>query len=166
VTWARARPTSLLEATYASPAEWYLVYSDFQAPHWFARFLKPGFQHVTAIRRDGRLWIEVNLNVSYADVNVVRSDTCLDELHPSCVIQRVLAYRPMTRFRYPWIVGAVTCVEFCKALLGIPDFALWTPYQLYRYIEARKGVLTWDQRQNLRSLPPKRSSCNSARPRS
>lgn len=160
MTWARSKNPGLLASAHTSPCEWWLVYGKFENPGFWRRLLgrvlKPGFEHVFALKRDGRIWIVVNMNVAYVDVEVVRSDLTPQEMFPDCIIQRVVSYRRMKAHRWPWIAGPITCVELVKSVLGIPNFFLWTPYQLHKLCS--KGVLRWDRHQSHRSQPQKRSS--------
>lgn len=155
MTWASPKAPSLLETTDTSPCEWWLVYSNFSNPHWYGRLLKDGFQHVFAMKRDGRVWVMLNLNVAYLEMELIRTDLTVAEMFPEATVQRVVSLRPMTQHRWPWVAGPVTCVELCKAVLGIPNFFIWTPFQLYKH--CRKGVLTWHRHRKHQSRQPKTS---------
>lgn len=135
MTWLTTRATSLLDTAGRFPVEWWLVYSDTDRAHWWNRWLRPQFRHVCAYRRDGRVWLAVLPNAEFVDVHVLRTDA---EPWPSdATVQRVVALRVEGIIRSRLFVGPITCVEHMKALLGIRDWRVRTPYQLYRYCRRR-----------------------------
>lgn len=127
---------SLLASAYRFPCEWWLVYLDTERRHWWNRFLQPGFQHVIALKRDGRIWIAMRWHAEFLDVDVIRSDNTPWAMFPKAHIQRVVSLRKEGSIRSPAFVGPITCVEFVKALLGIRAFWIRTPYQLFKHCEA------------------------------
>lgn len=139
MTWARIRQPSLFDTIDRSPTEWWLMYHDVPDRRWWDRFLAPGFQHVSAFRRDGRLWIHVAPTIAFTDVNVLRTDANPWEMFPTATFQRVTSMRSLEGWRVPWVFSPMTCVEMCKGLLGIREFWLFTPYQLYQF--CKSGVI-------------------------
>lgn len=139
MTWARVKPQSWTEAIGKAPIEWWLIFHDPVTPRWWNRWLKPGFRHVSALRRDGRIWVHVVPTVAFIDVNVLRTDAHPWQIFKDATCVRVVSYRDLSEYRTPMLINAITCVEIMKGLLGIRRFTVWTPYQLYKYCNT--GVL-------------------------
>lgn len=138
MSWLRIRDPSLLDTLGKWPAEWWLIYDDTDArEHWWCRWLKPGFRHVLALRRDGRVWVAVKPTTGFVDIEVLRTDATPWQLFPSATVQRVVALREANTIRSRLFVGPLTCVEVCKALLGIRAWWLRTPWQLHRFCGRR-----------------------------
>lgn len=131
MTWLQQRTVSLLDTANRFPVEWWLVYSDTDRPHWWNRWLAPRYRHVSAYRRDGRVWLAYLPNAEFVDVHILRTD---EQPWPqSAIVQRVVALRREGAVRSRLFLGPITCVEHMKALLGIRAWFLRTPLQLYRY---------------------------------
>lgn len=133
MTWITTREPNLLDTIDAFPAEWWLVYGPTERPHWWNRWLAPRFQHVHALRRDGRVWVLYQPYGEFLDVTLMRSDATPWQMFPGCIYQRVVALRRHGSPRSSFFVGPITCTEHVKALLGIRSFFVRTPYQLYAY---------------------------------
>jgi len=129
-----------------TPAEgavtWYLCFPHALAagapPRWWQRPLRRGFRHVWACRSDGprrtlqvehvgtRLCIRVEdlpLTDVLAAARVVAA--------PAMLAARQPEHRPRAVLR-----GPMSCVETCKALLGIRDPLVLTPRQLWNHCRA------------------------------
>ena len=139
MTWLRVKGPTLLDTAGRWPTEWWLVYRNIDArgpvTRALSKVLKPGFQHVQALRRDGRVWVAVYPHIEFVDVHLLRSDGTPSQLYPDCTIQHVVAMRDHGRMYSTFHVGPWTCVEVIKSLLGIRSPWLRTPWQLYRYIQ-------------------------------
>jgi hypothetical protein len=133
MTWLRTREAPLLATANAYPVEWWLLYSDTDRAHWWNRWLRPQFQHVSAIKRDGRVWIAIHPYGEFTDVEILRTDAHPWQIAPRAIVQRVTAMRRERSVRAPWFLGPITCVEHVKALLGIRAFWVRTPWQLFNY---------------------------------
>lgn len=137
---------SLLDLADRATATWYVVYTESRNPLGINRWLKPRFQHVELWKRvpygpepDDQFWVRVDPGLEMMTVDV-RMEV---EPHWGHVVamQRVMTAAPLRRVRSWFHVGPVTCVELAKALLGINHFWLRTPWQLFKYIRKRKGIL-------------------------
>lgn len=131
MTWLHTRSPSLLDTAGKWPVEWWLVYGNTDRPYWWNRWLNPRYRHVSAYRRDGRIWIAYVPNAEFVDVHVLRTDA--EPWPTSAIVQRVVALRREGRVRSVLHVGPITCVEHMKALLGIRAWFVRTPLQLHRY---------------------------------
>ena len=140
MTWLKLREPQLTEFLDRDAVEWWLLYRDV-SPNWWWRGLKPGFQHVQAIRREGPYWLRVDPHIEFTDIELVRSSLPPHQLVPGTTCQRVVALRRLQRLRVPTILAPATCVEQVKELLGIRAWWLVTPWQLFTYVRKREGVL-------------------------
>jgi hypothetical protein len=122
---------------------WFVAFPLTGAPQertaWWQRPLRPGFRHCFALRAEGgdrtlvadhlgaRLVIEL-LRVPLVDA--------LANLRRQLGALILAANEPATPLR-PRVRGPMSCVEMCKALLGIRACWIVTPRQLWRHLRAR-----------------------------
>lgn len=139
--WTRPRGATLLDTIGRHPVDWWLVYSDMDdRSHWLARFLRPGFQHVLALRRDGRVWIAIHPHFSFVDVQIIREDLTPWQMYPQATtIQHVTAMRVNAYSLGELHIGPLTCVEVMKSLLGIRAWRVRTPWQLHQHCRGVYG---------------------------
>lgn len=116
----------------------YLVFYDRPAERGFWwRFVKPGFRHVEVWRYNGIFWLRIDPAMEYLDVNadVGPPWVSLAALNPTII--RVIRAVDAGKTREPWFVGPLTCVEIAKACIGLRDFFVRTPHQLYKKFRGR-----------------------------
>ena len=123
---------------------WYLIFTEVKRQRWWDRLLKPGFNHVYAMRWDGFNWLIVNPRSDFLSVEV--STICDHNLRDLAIGEAtatvgVLCEIPKGRLRSRFFAGPVTCVEVVKSLLGIRAWFLFTPWQLYNYARACRGTI-------------------------
>ena len=139
MSWLKPKAPTLLDTAGKWPTEWFLVYRDIDVSgpvtRWLSRNLQPGFQHVQAVRRDGRVWVAVFPHIEFVDVHVLRSDETPWQLFPNCTVQPVVVMRDHGRMYSAFHAGPWTCVEVVKSLLGIRSWWVRTPWQLYQYVK-------------------------------
>lgn len=115
---------------------WVIVFSYVQRPHWWDRFIRPGFNHCYCYKAigDGGLWILYNPSLTHTQLELSHVTDAFDD-PTTC---RVLHFQPIrTEQRRPWFLcGHFTCVELCKAALSIYSWTTFTPYQLHRRLIA------------------------------
>lgn len=139
---------SLLDTAGAKIRDWYVCYFP-RTPYFkFAHALKQGFRHVELARpvRYGpelsdTVWLHVIPTFETLDAEVSLDPTPPWVRCPEATIQRVRATRRTGAVRSWWDMGPPTCVETVKAALGINAFFVRTPWQLYKYIDQRGGVI-------------------------
>ena len=113
------------------------------APHWWDRWLQPGFTHVFVLIWDYGLWLYVDPALHHTRVVILEQ---LDDRPPEFWLVdddvTVLEVRPevgsTNTMRAPWVVGPLTCVESVKAVLGIRRFWLLTPWQLFKHLRGKR----------------------------
>lgn len=139
---------SLLDTAGSKVREWYLVYHYREPYYWFTKHLKQGFRHVELTRplRYGPglndvAWLNVLPMFEMMDVDINYESTPPWVRCPDSTVQKVTAIAPLETMRSWWDMGPPTCVEIAKMALGIRAFWVRTPWQLYRYIQKRGGVI-------------------------
>lgn len=140
--------TSLLDTADCLVAEWFVVYHYRDWTRWFFRGLKRGFQHVELTKRiaygpdvNDVVWLNVLPQFEMLDVELSMDPTPPWTRCPQSTVQKVTAIRPRGKVRQWFHIGPVSCVETVKNALGINKFWVRTPWQLYKYIAARNGVI-------------------------
>ena len=134
MTWARVNQHGLLDTIGRYPTEWWLVYKNTDRPHVLTRWLKPGFQHVNAYRRDGRVWVAFQPHGGFLDIHVLRTDAYPWADEPYTAVQRVSVMREANYLRARFFVGPITCVEAIMGLLGMRALWVRTPWQLHEHV--------------------------------
>lgn len=130
--WTLQRTYSLLDTIDRHPVDWWLVYQNSESPRPWMRVLKRGFEHVIALRRDGRVWVLVSPGFSFVDVQLIRDDMTPWQMFPQATVQHVVAMRT-ERLAFEFHIGPLTCVDVAKSLLGIRSWWVRTPWQLFKY---------------------------------
>lgn len=127
-----------MDHPHSVQAEFLLVYSPPVKPSpWWTRWLDEDLGHVDVWRPIGAgsyLVMRSNfdvLEVLYAD----RTD--LEQMQDATV-QHVTAHYPLLDTAMSPI-GFRTCVTVAKAMLGIRRFGIFTPRQLFNYVQAHGG---------------------------
>ncbi len=124
--------------------EAYVVFEKDTNIKWLC-FLKKGFRHCFIVIRQNNGWLEINplsnrlLIVFHPDKNTQKAPFFASDSNKFLFIEaKVLDIPPRCAPLFFF-----TCVEFTKRFLGIRDFFVFTPYQLYKKIKnCRKKVLT------------------------
>jgi hypothetical protein len=145
---ARSADLSLLDTAGMRTAHWYVVYHDRPVHRWFFSWLKPGFFHVELARPiyygpgiNDVAWLHVLPMFEMLDAELATDPRPPWERCPDAAVQKVVAMRPLGRVREWFHIGPISCVEAVKWALGIKAFWVRTPWQLYKYIARRNGVI-------------------------
>lgn len=107
---------------------WDLYFSD--GSHPLKPFLKSGFGHVLAARRLSSHVIIVHPASERLQVEIC-SPELLAEIVDGYLLVPEVQVNHCELFRVP---GPFNCVEVVKALLGVRNPFIITPFQLYRYV--------------------------------
>jgi hypothetical protein len=126
-----------MEVSGSVTEEWYVIFTNPKYKNVLAPFLQEGFHHVFAMKKTegGLMWQIINPMRSHIHVDIEAVDTYP---HPrlyaggDAIILPVKAKIDTLRFR--GTLGVFNCVEVVKGLLGIKEFWIWTPYQLYKHL--------------------------------
>lgn len=144
-----SKDISLLDLTADKRfAEWYVLYYARRPYFFWQRWVKQGFRHC-------ELWRSYRFGKTLSDVVWLRLTPTFEILEsgidfdptppwlrwPGATVQKVTALTPCYKVRQWFHIGPVTCTETVKNALAINSFWVRTPYQLYRYIKRRNGVI-------------------------
>ncbi len=119
-------------ATHTASQEVFVVFSG-QTDLGFLKYLKPGFRHCFAVIRDGARWLIVDPMCHRLEVSAAQVDSGFDL--PGWLSQRGYRVVPAPSRRIARRIAAplpFTCVEAMKRLIGLNDWRVFTPWQLYR----------------------------------
>ena len=139
---------SLLDTPGVKTRDWYVCYFP-RTPHFkIAHLWKQGFRHVELTRPlqygpkpSDVMWLNLLPTFETLDVEVSYDPRPPWVKAPEATIQKVTATRPYWKVRCWFDIGPFSCVEIAKFALGINAFTVRTPWQLWKYIEKRNGVL-------------------------
>ncbi len=147
---------TVAEGATAQPPRAWVVFCDNTDLPWL-RLLRPGFRHCFAVLNDGSRWIAVDPLAQMLEVSVppVTADFDLPGWFAASGHTVVATTIPSgLRTPAPW--GPFTCVETCKRLIGLHDFFVVTPWQLYRRLtrQGDAGTATAPLRPAFSTLAP------------
>lgn len=125
----------------------WVVFSGKTDLDWL-RVLKPGFRHCFVVLKDGERWITLDPLSNYMEVLVHHHVSGEFDL-PRWLERRGMRVLPadLTRLKKPAPWMLFTCVEAVKRVLGVHKFFIFTPWQLYRYLQGQskvKGEIAWE----------------------
>ena len=114
--------------------DWYVVFTKSKLNHWIFKLINPDFQHCYMVKEDMGLWVIIDSNNSST---TVRTELVDDYPHIRVLCPDSVILAVTTRIRadkHKWHLGINSCVDVCKGVLGISNWRIATPYQLYRWI--------------------------------
>ena len=118
---------------------WHIVFRGSKLNHWIMGYLQPNFKHCYAVKESpgGHFWLIVDGKNACTEVRLESKLNYpgIRDLCPDCIILPIKAKINPDQNR--WSLCIFNCVEQVKALLGIKDSRIWTPYQLYRHLDGR-----------------------------
>ena len=102
----------------------YVVFTRAESLGWFRRFLHQDISHCYAMWADGDKWLVADRSVGKTAIFTLndRND----------IIGRIVKVPINDSVNY---AGLSTCVSFVKQLIGLNDFTIQTPYQLYKRLK-------------------------------
>lgn len=136
---------SLVDTAYHFSVDCWAVFTDIdrnflpEERSRFWNFLRPGFQHVEIWKFiPPGAWIRMDGSIEMVNVEVYAHPPWIlqKRLNPTCV--KVNKLVKGGKWREPFFFGPVTCVELAKAFLGIRNFFVRTPFQLYNSLREQK----------------------------
>jgi hypothetical protein len=143
-----SKSLSLLDTAGSKTREWYVCYFPRTPYYRVAHLWKQGFRHVELTRPlqygpkpSDVMWLNLLPTFETLDVEVSYDPRPPWVKVPEVTIQKVTAVRHTPSVREWFHVGPVSCVEIAKFALGIKSFWIYTPWQLYKHIDRRGGVI-------------------------
>ena len=122
--------------------EWSIVFSNAKGETIITPFLQDGFQHCYAMKRTegGLMWHIVDCSRSHL---IVSLETVDKYPHPRAYAGRDSVIIPVSATidvkKMRGTLGIFNCVEVVKAVLGIKETWIWTPYQLFKYLKGYRS---------------------------
>ena len=119
-------------------AEWMIVFCKAKGTNIVTPFLQEGFTHCYAMKKSegGLMWHIVDSMMSHLTIEMQTVDNyphARAYAGRDAVILPVTAKIDINKMR--GTLGIFNCVEVVKALLGIKETWVWTPYQLFKYLK-------------------------------
>jgi hypothetical protein len=107
----------------------YIVFTN-DSGHWWSRFLHPFIKHCYLMIADRGRWLIYGKSMHYVDLFTI--DRQPDKIEEVIIVKidRKTARQSLFMLN--------TCVGHVKQILGINRPFIWTPYQLYKYLEKTK----------------------------
>ena len=107
-------------------------------------WLKRGFRHCFVVMHNGSCWVSLDPLASHIEVMVqdIPADFDLPQWLKSQG-HEVMEASPARHDR-PAPVMPLTCVEFVKRILGVHKRFIFTPWQLYRYLQSGSSMVHQD----------------------
>ena len=120
----------------------YIVFED-NTTLWWLKFLRQGFRHCKIyVKITKIIYLELNplSNQMFMFVHVFEKESEFKKvIHSHNFIKTKILSAPLKTAPF----GVFTCVEAVKRVLGIHNFFIITPHQLYIFLlSCRKKVLT------------------------
>jgi len=119
--------------TSMSSARLYIVFCE--GRRWWWLPLKKGFSHCYVVKDCGECWVKCQPYSGFTDVTVWSKAICPKVTDLLAEPSLVLPYE--TTGDYDKIRGHLcwfNCVEVVKSFLGLKKPFIFTPYQLYRFL--------------------------------
>jgi hypothetical protein len=123
----------------ASTQDWYVIFTKSKLNHWIFKLINPDMQHCYMVKEDLGLWVIID---SACNATTVRTELVDDYPHIRDLCPNSVILAVSTRIKadeYKWHLGINSCVDVCKGVLGISNWRIFTPYQLYRWIYGKRG---------------------------
>lgn len=114
------------------PIRAYVVFED--KDHWYLRWLPEGFRHVAVVLEfEDYTFLAVNHSWGHTEVGLTQVGYN-ELLRTGYAVVRCKKPTNSRIIRAP----NFTCVQMCKALLGIDKWWVQTPYQLYKEVRRER----------------------------
>lgn len=127
---------------------YYVVYHPRVPYYWFTHLFKQGFRHVELARAlpygpnvDDVAWLHLLPTFETLDFDIASDNRPPWVRCPQSTVQKVTVIAPLGKVRQWFHIGPISCTEAVKWALNINSFWVRTPWQLFRYIEKRNGVI-------------------------
>ncbi len=103
---------------------------------WWMTFLKKGFYHCALIMGNGYDWILIDPLIHMTDMIILKNKHLPAILSQKGyqLVRTTPVIPPLTKTQF----RPYTCVETVKRFLGINKSKIWTPYQLFCFLNLKK----------------------------
>ncbi len=119
--------------TAEKPKIW-IIFSD-HTEIWWLKNLRRGFRHCFALMHDGAHWLLLESLAGYLDCRVL--PPAPDFNMPAWLALQGLTVKCAETIPRQHLapLALMTCVETVKRLIGCHRWRIWTPWQLYRWLQ-------------------------------
>lgn len=119
----------------------WVVFSG-QTDVFWLKFLRRGFRHCFVLIHDGTGWVTVDPMLHYMEIKVHHQVAASFDLPRwLCAQGHIVMPAPVHRGAgKPAPVALFSCVEAVKRFLGLHHRFIFTPWQLYRYLQKTQDV--------------------------
>lgn len=126
----------------------YILFKPVANPPWWMKFLRNGMYHCSCIQScvigETRYYVLVENCFNYMSINAcfLTLEQLLDAVDSEnmTIIRYEYEVDPLQRMPY---YEPISCVTVIKRLIGMSDWKVQTPYQLYKKL-IRNGGTIWD----------------------
>ena len=118
----------------------WIVFTNQRSFSWWHWFTKEDFRHCFILVKAGKgthllNFVKMGVQVSYWDYSIQQ---CLGECHNEGY--KISSYNACYKNMDRLYLHLLTCVGLTKAIMGIWEPLIWTPYQLYKWLERENVV--------------------------
>lgn len=113
-----------------------VVFSN-EGTHWLAPVLKPGFRHCAVAVQSGGYWVGIDPRMGTPAITVY-ADAGQDIAAEFRAAGHIVVETEVSDTETRWPFALANCVGVVKAIIGVRDLTVWTPFQLYRYLTGTK----------------------------
>ena len=133
---------SLIDTAYKRIVDMWVVFLDLDKNRLleprsrFWNVLKPGFRHVECWKYiPPGAWLRFDTSIELIIPEVYADPPWEIMAHLNPTVKHIRRFTPSGYWRERFYMGPITCVELCKAFLGVSAFFVRTPFQLYNFLE-------------------------------
>lgn len=121
----------------ASPRQAFVAFTEKTDLKLLRFFLPRGFRHCSVLINDGRHWVSMEALAGHTEIIVHEVKASYDlpaHLRKEGMVVVPALVRRDDKARKPRIPSLITCVESVKRVLGLRQFFVITPSQLYAHL--------------------------------
>lgn len=113
-----------------------VVFTD-EGVHWLAPVLKEGFRHVGVAIQSDKYWVGIDPRMGTPAITVY-AEAGFDIATYFRGLGHAVVETEVSDTETRWPFALANCVGVVKAILGVRDLFVWTPFQLYRHLMGTK----------------------------
>ena len=103
---------------------------------WYLHFLKKEYKHCFLLLEDNSFWLSFDPLSSHTEIEIISKDKNI--FLPDWMISqgfKIVKANFNETFNHSAPMAIINCVESIKRILGIHNFMIMTPYQLFKYLK-------------------------------
>lgn len=128
----------------------WVVFYDPPTNQWWNKHLHQGYHHCMTIQWDGFMWILSNHTIGHTEIFTLPVEKWEDvkkfieywfEGENFSYVNVTTVLNSDKPRRTKLLFTPYTCTELVKATLGVREYFLWTPYQLYKHFVSQDMIV-------------------------